>query len=67
MNVLPHQTALIGKRVRLNYTNDPYTDLRQGDEGIIDYFDDNGTMFVKWDRGSGLGLNAEFGDRWTIL
>lgn len=67
MNVSPHQTALIGKRVRLNYTNDPYTELRQGDEGVIDHFDDTGTMFVKWERGSRLGLNAEFGDRWTIL
>ena len=62
-----HLVALIGKRVRLNYTNDPYTDLRQGDEGVVDFVDDTGTLFVKWDRGSSLGLNAEFGDRWVVL
>jgi Domain of unknown function (DUF4314) len=63
----PHLKALIGKRVRLQYTNDPYTKLRQGDEGVIDFVDDTGTVSVKWDSGSSLGLNAEFGDRWIVL
>lgn len=62
-----HLEALIGKRVRLQYTNDPYTDLRQGDEGTVDHIDDAGTMFVKWDKGSNLGLIAEYGDRWVVL
>lgn len=62
-----HMEALIGKRVRLQYTNDPYTDLRQGDEGTVDHIDDAGTMFVKWDKGSNLGLIAEYGDRWVVL
>ncbi len=62
-----HLESLIGKRVRLQYTNDPYTKLRQGDEGIVDFVDDTGTVSVKWDSGSSLGLNAEFGDRWVVL
>jgi len=62
-----HLEALIGKRVRLQYTNDPYTDLRQGDEGTVNHIDDAGTMFVKWDKGSNLGLIAEYGDRWVVL
>ena len=62
-----HLEALIGKRVRLQYTNDPYTKLRQGDEGVVNYVDDMGTLFVKWDDGSNLGLCAEFGDRWTVV
>ena len=47
---------LIGKRVRLSYTSDEYTELKPGDEGTVDYIDDAGTIFVKWDRGSVLGL-----------
>jgi hypothetical protein len=62
-----HLHALIGKRVQLQYTNDPYTKLRQGDEGVIDFVDDTGTISVKWDGGSSLGLNSEFGDRWVVL
>ena len=50
-----------------NPTNDPYTKLRQGDEGVIDFVDDTGTISVKWDSGSSLGLNSEFGDRWVVL
>ena len=46
----------VGKRIRLIYTDDPYTELRPGDEGTIDFVDDAGTIFAKWDKGSGLGL-----------
>lgn len=62
-----HLHALIGKRVRLQYTNDAHTNLRQGDVGVINFVDDAGTVFVKWDSGSSLGLNAEFGDRWEVI
>jgi len=67
INPYAHLHALIGKRVRLQYTNDPYTGLRQGDEGVVSFVDDTGTVSVKWDKGSRLGLNAEFGDRWEVL
>ena len=63
----PHLQALIGKRVQLQYTNDPYTGLRQGNHGVIDFVDDTGTVSVKWDDGSSLGLNSEFGDRWIVI
>lgn len=63
----PHLQALIGKRVQLQYTNDPYTGLRQGNQGVIDFVDDTGTVSVKWDDGSSLGLNSEFGDRWIVI
>lgn len=62
-----HLEALIGKRIRLTYTNDPYTNLRQGDEGEVTFVDDTGTVFASWDSGSRLGLNAGFGDRWVVI
>lgn len=49
-------TNLIGRRVRLNSTTDPYTNLRRGDEGTVVLVDDWGTVHVKWDNGSSLGL-----------
>lgn len=45
-----------GQRVQLIYTDDPYTELRAGDKGIIDHIDDIGTVHVHWDNGSTLGL-----------
>lgn len=59
--------TVVGTRIRLQYTNDAYTQLRQGDEGIVDFIDDAGTVFVKWDSGSHLGLIAEAGDRWITI
>ena len=57
---------LIGKRVRLDFTSDPYTDLKPGAEGTVDFVDDTGTVFVKWDSGSSLGL-VPGEDRFTVL
>jgi hypothetical protein len=57
----------IGRRIRLDFTADPYTTLRAGDEGTIDHIDDIGTVFVKWDNGSSLGLVSEAGDKFTFL
>lgn len=59
-------TTLIGRRVRLIRTSDPYTDLRMGDEGTIDFVDDLGTVHVKWDTGSSLGL-VRGEDSWELL
>jgi len=47
---------LIGKRVRLIHTSDPYTNLKRGDEGVVSFIDDIGTVFVDWDNGSKLGM-----------
>ena len=47
---------LKGKRIELIATTDPYTNLRPGDRGTIDFVDDMGTIHVTWDNGSQLGL-----------
>lgn len=47
---------MIGKRIVLISTSDPYTNVKPGDKGIVDHIDDAGTIFVNWDNGSGLGL-----------
>jgi hypothetical protein len=47
---------LRGKRIELISTSDPYTELKPGDRGIIDFVDDMGTIHVTWDNGSTLGM-----------
>lgn len=59
-------TMLEGKRVRLISTTDPYTRLVTGDTGTVDSVDDAGTVHVKWDNGSLLGLIPNE-DRWTVI
>jgi hypothetical protein len=58
---------LVGKRVRLISCTDPYTLLKAGDEGTVDFVDSWGTVFVRWDNGSGLGLVEEAGDRFEFV
>lgn len=58
---------LVGKRVRLISVNDPYTKLKYGDEGVVTNIDCMGTVFVKWDNGSHLGLVEEAGDRFMVV
>ena len=45
-----------GTRVELVSMNDPYTTLKPGDKGTVDFVDDMGTIFVSWDNGSSLGV-----------
>ena len=45
-----------GQRVELVNMNDPYTTLKPGDKGYVDFVDDCGTVFVNWDNGSKLGI-----------
>lgn len=45
-----------GTRVELISMNDPYTKLKPGDRGTVSFVDDIGTVFVRWDCGSGLGV-----------
>ena len=47
---------LKGKRIELISTSDPYTTLKLGDRGTVDFVDDIGTIHVSWDNGSQLGL-----------
>ncbi len=43
-------------RVELVRMNDPYSRLRPGDKGTVDFVDDTGTLFCIWDCGSTLGV-----------
>ena len=49
-----------GTRVVLVRMNDSYTKLRPGDLGTLDFIDDAGTQFCRWDNGSTIG--AVFGE-----
>lgn len=55
-----------GERVRLVRTPDEWTDLESGDEGTVQSVDSTGTVHVKWDRGSRLGLVPGI-DEWEVL
>ncbi|WP_353065894.1 DUF4314 domain-containing protein [Arcanobacterium hippocoleae] len=58
--------SLIGRRVELVSLNDPYSRLRPGEQGTVKYIDDMGTVFIRWDSGSGLGLIPGV-DEWAYL
>jgi hypothetical protein len=45
-----------GTRVELVQMNDPYAKVKPGDKGTVDFIDDTGTLFCKWDNGSTLGV-----------
>lgn len=61
------RATLVGKRVELEYTDDPYTKLVAGQRGTVDFIDDMGTIFVRWENGSRLGLIVEAGDRFRVI
>jgi len=58
-------SELTGKRVRCIFMNDEYG-VPSGTEGTITSVDDIGTIHVRWDNGSGLGL-VPGEDRYQIL
>lgn len=46
-----------GAHVELIYMNDPYdTKLKTGEKGTVVAVDDMGTIHVRWDCGSSLGV-----------
>lgn len=45
-----------GTRVELISMEDPYSNLIEGDQGTVTRVDDIGTIHVKWDKGSSLGI-----------
>ncbi|EAZ90056.1 DUF4314 domain-containing protein [Crocosphaera chwakensis] len=53
-------------RIKLIFTNDPYTKLQPGSEGIVDFVDDTGQIHVLWDSGSRLALIPEE-DKFRII
>lgn len=46
----------VGARVELVSMDNPYTKLRPGDRGAVISVDDTGTVFVRWNNGSTLGV-----------
>lgn len=57
---------LLGKRVELISCTDEYTQLQPGSQGIVNFIDDTGTVFVKWDDGHSLGLIPGI-DKWKYI
>lgn len=60
-------SPLIGRRVKLVHCTDRWTILTPGELGTIDHVDSLGTVFVRWDSGSRLGLIEDAGDRYVLL
>lgn len=56
-----------GRRVRLLHVNDEWSDLAPGALGTVMLVDGMGTVHVRWDDGSSLGLIAADGDRWEYV
>jgi hypothetical protein len=66
-------STIIGKRIRLIFTNDPYTRLKTGDMGTITYVSElpsrvggERQLWVSWDSGSNLAM-IEGKDIYEIL
>ncbi len=64
MNPLPKREAIAylrerfpkGTRIELVSMDDPYSKLNPGDRGTVEFVDDIGTIHIRWDCGSGLGV-----------
>jgi hypothetical protein len=56
-----------GDRVELIHTNDRFTKLVPGVQGTVVFVDSRGTVHVKWDDGSSLGMIREDGDRFKLV
>ena len=54
------------QRVRLVYTSDPYTKIKSGTLGTVDFTDDIGTVHITWDDGHKLGL-VPGEDQWETI
>jgi hypothetical protein len=65
-DIMKQTYHLLGKRLELISCADEYTHLSTGDQGIVNYIDDTGTVFVSWDNGSKLGLIPGV-DKWKII
>ena len=53
-------------RIRLNAMDDPYAPILPGTEGEVDFVDDEGQIFMKWNNGRTLPL-APGKDSFTVL
>jgi hypothetical protein len=69
-DIIPFDYRLKDKRVKLLYTNDPYTGLRLGATGIIDYgFGNLGKtcISVTWDNSRSILMLIEGVDKYEIF
>jgi hypothetical protein len=57
---------LKGKRIYLIKMDDPYTNLKPGDEGTCTGVDDMSQLLMKWDNGSTLNL-IPGEDKWKVI
>ena len=55
-----------GTRIRLNSMEDPYAPITPGTEGEVDFVDDEGQIFMKWDNGRTLPLTPGE-DSFTVI
>lgn len=57
-----------GDRVELVRTDDRFTDLRPGDQGMVSRFDRSRDMvYVNWDNGSNLSMCLDAGDEIRVV
>jgi hypothetical protein len=57
-----------GDRIALEYTADPHTRLRPGDQGTVTGYDPKlGQLGVRWDSGSTLAMLLGDGDRVRLI
>ena len=52
----------VGTRIRLDSMQDPYAPVEAGTTGKLDYIDDAGQFYMKWDNGRWRSSPA-----WTAL
>ena len=48
-----------GTRIMLDHMDDPYHPITPGTVGTVSHVDDVGTIHMKWDNGSTLGICPE--------
>ena len=65
VNFIKEQYPL-GTRIRLNSMEGPYHPISPGTEGEVDFVDDEGQIFIKWDNGRTQPL-APGEDSFTVL
>ena len=60
---------MIGTKIELEYTDDPFTNLKPGDTGVVTEYNEtpwSWQLGVKWDNGSSLQLIPDL-DKWKVL
>ena len=66
MGTMKEPASEVGDRIRLVRCTNPWTKLRVGALGTVSAIDDAGTVHVRWDNGSTLGLVPDE-DAWEVV